>query len=80
MFIAIIKEDNTIDMGHYQDMFPKTSFTSNGPNESFYAQNNCYKVSMIKDFNSDTETLENCDPYLEDGIVYTVRVVPISNV
>ena len=78
MFIARLNEDSTITLGHYKSMFPTTSFTSMGPNDEFYEQNDCYKVSMIKPYDPNTEMLQVCAPYLEEGIVYTVQVVPIA--
>ena len=80
MIIARYENDNLV-LGYYQNMFPHVSFSTNGPNDLWFEQNECYKVSMTKDYNTETEELVNCEPYLEDGIVYTVNVqaIPQSN-
>lgn len=71
----IAKIDNgTITVGHYRDLFPNTSFPISGPNDDFFAENNCLKVSVFKTHNRNTEMLVGCDPYIENDVVYTVRV------
>ena len=73
MLIAKIDNGN-ITVGDYRELFPNTSFPVTGPNDDFYAENGCAKVSTFKPYNHDTEMLIGCDPYLEDGVVYTVQV------
>ena len=74
MFIAKI-ENGVITVGNYRELFPNTSFPVTGPNDDFFAENGCAKVSIFKPHDRDTEMLIACDPYLEDGLVYTVQVV-----
>jgi hypothetical protein len=73
MFIAKIDNGN-ITVGDYRELFPDTSFPVTGPNDDFYAENGCAKVSTFKQCNQDTEMLIGCNPYLENGIVYTVQI------
>ena len=70
--------DNTIIVADYRAMFPEASFTDAGPNGDFLAENNCYPVTMWKPFDRETEKLVTCDPYLEGGTVFTVRVEALT--
>jgi hypothetical protein len=71
----IAKIDNgNITVGDYRELFPQTSFPITGPNDDFYTENGCLKVSMFKEHDRATQMLVGCEPYLEDGVVYTVRV------
>lgn len=71
-------ENGTITVGHYRDLFPNTSFPVTGPNDKFFTENNCLKVSSFKEHNRDNQMLVSCDPYEQNGIVYTVNVEPKS--
>jgi hypothetical protein len=66
--------DGQLVIDDYWTMFPKTSFSAAGLNEEFYADHDCYKIVNSKPHNGATEMLVGCEPYLEDGVVYTVRV------
>jgi len=71
----IAKIDNgNITVGHYRELFPQTSFSADGPNAEFFAEHGCYTVTAFKSHDSASQMLVNCEPYLEDGVVYTVRV------
>jgi len=71
----IAKIDNgNITVGHYRDLFPTTSFSADGPNAEFFAEHGCYTVTAFKSHDSASQMLVNCEPYLEDGVVYTVCV------
>lgn len=74
MFIAKIDNGN-ITVGDYRVLFPDTSFPVSGPDDNFYQENSCVKVSVFKPHDRDTQMLMACDPYLENNIVYTVQVV-----
>jgi len=67
-------ENGTITVGHYRDLFPNTSFPLTGPNDDFFTENGCLKVSIFKEHDRATQMLVGCDPYVEDGVVYTVEV------
>ena len=66
--------DGQIVIDDYWNMFPQTSFSAAGFNEQFYADHDCYKITTSKPHDGATQMLVGCDPYLEDGVVYTVRV------
>jgi hypothetical protein len=71
----IAKIDNgTITVGHYRDLFPTTSFSADGPNADFFVEHGCYSVTAFKEHDRASQMLVGCEPYLEDGVVYTVRV------
>ena len=75
MLIAKIENGTVVDVADYRAMFPNTSFSEQGINESFYAENSLMPVSLFKPYDSDTEQLEPSEPYIEDGMVYTMKVV-----
>jgi hypothetical protein len=67
-------ENGTITVGHYRDLFPNTSFPVSGPNNDFFAENGCLKVSTFKEHDRATQMLVGCSAYQENGVVYTVTV------
>lgn len=73
--ILIAKEENSeYIVADCCDLFPNTSFPESGPTNDWLQQNGCYPVSVYKDYDSNTQLLTPCIPYLENGIVYTVEV------
>lgn len=73
MLIAHISESGIV-VNHYKELFPNTSFSSNGPNADWFVENNCKKVNVFKPHDRDTQTLVPCEPYVEGDWVYTVQV------
>ena len=67
-------ENGTITVGDYRELFPSTSFPVTGPNDDFFTENNCLKVSVFKDHDRATQMLVSCGAYEENGVVYTVEV------
>lgn len=67
-------ENGSITVGDYRELFPNTSFPVTGPNDDFYAENGCLKVSIFKEHDRNTQMLVGCDPYEENGMVYTVTI------
>ena len=67
-------ENGTITVGDYRELFPNTSFPITGPNDDFFVENGCLKVSSFKAHDRATEMLIGCEPYEENGVVYTVTV------
>ena len=67
-------ENGSITVGDYRELFPNTSFPVTGPNDDFYAENGCLKVSIFKEHDRNTQMLVGCDPYEENGRVYTVTI------
>lgn len=74
MQIAIVENGVVVKMGDYRELFPETSFPSNGPDSSFIAENGCMSVSLFRSHDQLTQTLVPCDPVVEDGVVYTVAI------
>lgn len=68
------KIDNVLVVKEHQQMFPNTSFTTAGITGSWLADNDCYPVSAFKEYDAEKQKLESCQPYLENGTVYTVKV------
>lgn len=73
MNIAKIDNGNIV-VGDYKELFPNTSFPVTGPNDDFYTENGCLKVSVFKEHDRATQMLVGCEPYEENGVVYTVEV------
>ena len=67
-------ENGIITVGDYRDLFPNTSFPITGPDDNFYAENGCLKVSIFKEHDRATQILVGCEPYEENGVVYTVAI------
>ena len=65
--------DNRID--HYKKIFPSISFPVSGPSVDFLVTNNAYKVNTFVPYDSTTQKLESCDPYIQDGFCFVVRAV-----
>lgn len=76
MLIAKVENGQVLDVADYKSMFPNTSFSANGIHESFYAENGVMPVSVFKPYDHDTEELVSCAPYIEDGQVFTVAIIP----
>lgn len=72
MLIAILS--SPIQVGEYQTLFPYTSFTESGPTPEWLAENNCAPVSVWLPYDQATQVLQTVDPYLQEGVVYTVIV------
>ena len=70
MLIATL---NPIRIADYREIFPNVSFPASGPTKEWLAENNATTVSVWVPYDNETQTLESCNPYLEEGVVYTVR-------
>ena len=66
--------DGQLVVADYREMFKETSFPATGPNDDFFTENNCLKVSSFKTHDRATQMLVGCGAYVEDGVVYTVEV------
>lgn len=74
MEIAIIQDDQVVEIGHYKEIFPNTSFPTTGPDADFMAANNAIGVTIWKTHDKTTQKLVSCRPYIEDDQVFTVEV------
>lgn len=73
MQIAQVVGNKIVKLDHYTKVFPDTSFPNTGPDDEFLTQNGCMRVRLTKPY-SENQRLVECDPYVEDGFVYRVRV------
>lgn len=78
MEIALIENGNIINIGDYHNVFPNTSFTSDGPTDQFLLENNAKRLNRFKPFDRLTEYLATVTPYIEGDWVYTVVVEPLT--
>jgi len=76
MFIARVNENTVWQIGDYRELFPDTSFTPHGPDADFMAEHNVMPVSFNKPYDPATEQLVPVEPYIDNGVVYTVAVQP----
>lgn len=74
MQIAIIENNSVTQIGDYKQLFPNSSFPSNGPSAEWMQENNCMIVTVWKSHDSTTQKLTPVNPYIEDGQVFTVAV------
>lgn len=61
-------------VAHYRTVFPNTSFPASGPTDEFLASAGAYKVSVFREHDRATQKLVPCDPVIENGFAYTVKV------
>jgi len=74
MLIGIIENDVVTKIAHYKNLFPNTSFTTNGPSNEFLEANNAKRVSVYRDYDPTTQQLVRSAPYVDGDWIYTVRV------
>jgi len=74
MLIGIIENDVVTKIAHYKNLFPNTSFTTNGPSNEYLEANNAKRVSVYRDYDPTTQQLVRCAPYVDGDWIYTVRV------
>lgn len=75
MQLAIIENGTVTKVGDYRELFPSTSFTDSGPADWWLAENSAKRVNNFKSYNSATQRLSSCAPYVEGEWVYTVEVI-----
>lgn len=74
MQLAKVINGTVSALGDYRSLFPQTSFSENGPTQSFLSENGCLPVSAWKAHDKATQKLTPVAPYIEAEQVYTVRV------
>lgn len=79
MNIARLDGSTVGEIADHKTLFPNVSFPSSGPDATWLADNSCAEVVKFLTFDSATQKSEGVDPYLEDGKVYTRRVVDLSD-
>ncbi len=80
MQVAKINADNEVEqIGELKALFPNTSFPASGPGSDWYTANNVMPVTIGLSFDPTKQKQESVDPYINDGVVYTVRLVDLTN-
>ena len=75
---AIVKDKEIINVGEITVLFPNTSFPASGDYGDFIKENDLYPVVTDLEYDSNTEKLVPCAPYIKSKKVYNVEVQPIS--
>lgn len=75
MSYAILSGGEIISHGTSAELWPNTSFVGL-PDEDFLASHGAVLIQTAKDHDADTEILAAVEPYIEDGVVYSVSVQP----
>jgi len=78
MQLARIINGTVSAVGDYRSLFPQTSFSENGPTQSFLSENGCLQVSQFKPYDRTTQKLVPVEAYVEGDQVYTVTVEPLT--
>lgn len=71
MQIAIVNNEQVVQIGDSSDLFPNVSFPTSGIDVEFLAENSAMEVVVWEQFDLITEKQERTDPYIKDGKVYT---------
>lgn len=79
MKIARLDGSTVGEIGDHKTLFPNVSFPSTGPTATWLSDNSCAEVVKFLAFDSATQRSDPADPYLDDGKVYTRRVVDLSS-
>lgn len=79
MKIARLNGSTVGEIADHKTLFPNVSFPSTGPDATWLSANSCAEVVKFLAFDSATQKSEGVDPYLEDGKVYTRRVVDLTS-
>lgn len=79
MQLAKIINGTVSAVGDYRSLFPQTSFSENGPSQSFLTENGCLQVSQFKPYDRNTQKLTPVAPYVEGDQVYTVTVESLTS-
>ena len=61
-------------VAHYKQIFSNVSFPASGPSDAFLVANGAYKVSLFRDHDRATQKLVPCEPVIENGFAYVVKV------
>jgi len=61
-------------VSHYKQAFSNVSFPASGPTDEFLAERGAYKVSLFRDHDRATQKLVPCEPVIENGFAYVVKV------
>jgi hypothetical protein len=80
MNLALILNNEIVEIADSSKLFPNVSFPANGVSQEFLTQNSAMEVIVWEMFNSELEKLETVAPYIKDGKVYTCLKVNKSEI
>ena len=75
MQLAIVKNNEILEINDSTILFPNVSFTLAEIEPSFLEENSAMLVKQHLDIDPTTHRVEDCPPYILDNIVYTIRSV-----
>ncbi len=61
-------------VSHYKQAFSNVSFPASGPTDEFLAERGAVKVSLFREHDRATQKLVPCEPVVENGWAYVVKV------
>jgi hypothetical protein len=76
---AIVEDNAVIKYGSINELFPNVSFPASGEYGTFVEDNGLYEVVAELEFDSATEKVVVCEPYIKNKKVYTVKKETISS-
>lgn len=75
---AIVRDNEVVSVGEITVLFPNTSFPSNGEYGDFIEENDLYDVVQTLEYDSTTQRLVPCTPYIQNNKVYVVAVEDLT--
>jgi len=75
MTYAILQSDTITATGPASVLWPGTSFSTNGPNPSFLAEQGAVLIRSDAPYDPETEILQTTDPYVVGGEVFDTIAV-----
>lgn len=75
---AIVRNNEIVASGRLDHLFPNSSFPESGEYGDFLKDNDVVEVITSIEYNSSNQKLVECEPYLQGGKVYSVKVESIS--
>lgn len=79
MQIAIVKDQTITNIGDYRDLFPNNTWPGGTPSSEWLAENDCMIVTLFKSYDNKTQKIVPSEPYIENGQVFAVEVVSLSD-
>jgi hypothetical protein len=79
MMIAQLSGSTIVAVGDHTALFPNTRFYKGGPDSTWMANHSCVDVVKYLAYDPATQKSEVVTPYLQDGKVYTRRVVNMTD-
>lgn len=76
---AIVRNNEIVAFGRLDHLFSNSSFPESGEYGDFLKDNDAVEVITSIEYDSNTKKLVECEPYIQGGKVYSVRVENISS-